>query len=179
MTGFLIGLAAGVILAALVMLLISYAKTGGILGFFVSQRYAGYRKVLVATIGRPFDENAISVAARVVAQEGLVQTLYVAEIPLNRPLESGAEQELSAGMEELEESARIAKKLGVRPLPRLERSRLGSKTIVEIQREEAFDAVVLDVRLGNRSGRQGRKVAEYVQKHATCNVIVVSGQQSE
>ena len=82
-------------------------------------------------------------------------------------------------MEELEESARIAKKLGVRPLPRLERSRLGSKTIVEIQREEAFDAVVLDVRLGNRSGRQGRKVAEYVQKHATCNVIVVSGQQSE
>lgn len=179
MTGFLIGLAAGVVLAALVALLISYVKTGGVLRLFVGQRYAGYRKVLVATVGRPFDEKAISIAARVVAREGLVQTLYVAEIPLNRPLESGAEQELSAGMEELEESASIAKRLGVRPLPRLERSRLGSKTIVEIQREEAFDAVVLDLRLGNKSGRQGRKAAEYVQEHATCKVIVVSGQQSE
>ncbi len=179
MTGFLIGLAAGVFLAALALLLISHVSTGGFPRLFAGQRFAGYGKVLVATIGRPFDENAIGVAARIVARDGLVQTLYVAEIPLNRPLESGAEQELSAGMEELEESASIAKKLGVRPLPRLERSRLGSKTIVEIQKEEAFDAVVLDVRLGNKSGRQGRKVAEYVQEHATCRVIVVSGQQSE
>lgn len=179
MTWFLVGLAAGIVLAVVVLLLISYLNAGSLHGLLLGREYAGYRKVMVAAVDRPFDEKAVRLAACMLDREGVMVTLYIAEIPLNRPLESGAERELSAGMDQLEAADRLARKMSVRPLPRIERSRLGSKTIVEIQRQEDFDLVVLDVHPGSRFGRQGRKIAEYVQEHATCAVIVVSTRQGD
>jgi nucleotide-binding universal stress UspA family protein len=169
LTGFLIGLAAVLFVSLVLVFVFVLARPRG-----VSFRGPGYEKVMVATVMRPFNKKAVALAGQMAGRGGIVETLYVAEIPMNRPLESEAEAELSEGMDALEESPKIGKKVGVRPIPRLERSRLGSKTIVELQRNEGFDAVVLSINPGKRSEREGRKIAEYVQEHATCTVVVVS-----
>ncbi len=142
--------------------------------FVHKSRNPGYKKVMAATVARPFDKKALALAAEMVDRDGILETIYIAEIPMNRPLESESEVELVEGMDALEESAKVSIRGGIRPIPRLERSRLGSKTIVEIQRNESFDAIVMAINPGKRSEREGRKIAEYVQEHATCPVVVVS-----
>lgn len=174
MTGFLLGLLAGLALAAVAVGLLALARSRGVSLPGLKAGGRNYDKVMIASVARPFEPEGLDVAVRLAGKKGTLETVYVAEIPLNRPLESGAESELATGMEALEDAARIARDAGRTPLPRIERSRLGSRTIVEIQREEGFDVVVMTVTLGNRSEREGRKIAGYVGDHATCDVVVVT-----
>lgn len=173
MSWFFIGLGAGLVVAALVALAVYLARARGLARRGQTEP-EGYRKVLVATVNQPFYQEALLVAAGMIGEGGIVETIYLVEIPLNRPLESEAGEEVAAGMLALEEAAAICSSAGVRPLPRLERTRMGSKTVVEMQREEGFDAVVLDIHPGKRTERVGRRIEEYVQDHATCPVVVVS-----
>jgi nucleotide-binding universal stress UspA family protein len=175
LTGFFIGLAAGLLLVLILVLVFVLVRSDKTLVFVRKSRGAGYKKVMVATVARAFDRRALMLAAGMVEREGILETVYIAEIPMNRPLESESGAELAEGMDALDKSARMVKAAGTRPIPRLERSRLGSKTIVEMQRNEGFDAVVMAINPGKRSEREGRKIAEYVQEHATCTVVVVSG----
>jgi nucleotide-binding universal stress UspA family protein len=174
LTGFIVGLAAGLLLVLVLMLIFVLTRSRWLSLFVNRSRGPRYEKVMVATVMRPFDERAVLLAAKMAGRDGIIETVYIIEIPMNRPLESEAEAELSVGMDSLAESAKIGETAGTRPIPRLERSRLGSKTIVEIQRNEGFDAVVMAISPGRRSSREGRKIAEYVQEHATCTVVVVS-----
>jgi|GEM_PF-1429468 len=175
MNGFLIGLLVGIGAATLVALVIALASSRR---FPLFGRCPGgaveYRKVMVASLGSPFSRGAIDLAAHMAGKAGLVQTVYLAEIPLNQPLESGAESDVARGLEALEIAAKLGTGSGIKVLPRLKKTRLGSKSIVEIQQGEGFDAVILEVKPRGRSQRVGRKLAEYVQEHVTCAVIVMS-----
>lgn len=173
MTGFFIGLAIGIVATAVVLLLLDLARSQGLISKG-RREPQGYRKVMIATVDHPFDPRALTLASKMAAGGGILETVYLIEIPLNRPLESESGDEIASGMQALEEAAMLAARDGLRPLPRLERTRMGSKTVVEIQRKEGFDAVVLDVHPGKRMGRVGSRIAEYVQEHATCPVVVVS-----
>ncbi len=134
-----------------------------------------YKKVLIAAIARPFSEAAVSLALEMAGSRGVIETLYVVEIPIDRPLEGEVEAELTQGMDALEDVSRLGRSMGKRIVPRLERSRQGSRTIVELQQRGAFDGIVLEMRPGVKSERVDRKIAEYVQENATCPVVVISG----
>lgn len=174
MKGFVIGLLVGIGAAALVALVLALARPSWIPSMRRCGGAVGYRKVMVASLGVPFSPRAIDLAAHMVGKDGLVHTVYLVEIPLNQPLESGAEADLALGLEALEAAANMGRASGIRVLPRLEKTRLGSKSVVKIQEGEGFDAVILEVRPGSRSQRVGRKVAEYVQEHAGCTVMVIT-----
>jgi nucleotide-binding universal stress UspA family protein len=177
---FIIGLLVGIGIVVLVTLVLAFVRPR--LAWLTGRR-AGQaitvNKVMVATLGAPFNPKAIALAAAMAGESGVIQTVYILEIPLNQPLESEAEAELAIGMEALEEAEKIGRQNGVRVLPKLEKTRLGSKAVVEMQKDEGFDAIILEVKLGSRSQRVGRKVAEYVQEHASCIVLVVSEQRDE
>lgn len=134
-----------------------------------------YKKVLIAAIARPFSEAALSLALEMAGSRGVIETLYVVEIPVDRPLESEMETELNQGMDALEDASRLGRSMGKRIVPRLERSRQGSRTIVELQRKGAFDGIVLEMRSGVRSEKIDRKIADYIQENATCPVVIISG----
>lgn len=134
-----------------------------------------YKKVLVAAIARPFSEAAVSLALEMAGRRGVIETLYVVEIPIDRPLEGEVEAELTQGMDALEDVSRLGRSMGKRIVPRLERSRQGSRTIVELQKKGAFDGIVLELRPAVKSERIDRKIAEYVRENATCPVVIISG----
>ncbi len=138
-----------------------------------------YQKVLVAAIARPFSEAAVSLALEMAGSRGVIETLYVVEVPIDRPLEGEAEGELAEGMDALEDASRLGRNMGKRIVPRLERSRQGSRTIVELQQRGAFDGIVLELRPGTKSDRIDRKIADYVQENATCPVVIITGKQEE
>ncbi len=134
-----------------------------------------YKKVMVAAIARPFSEAAISLALEMAGSRGVIETLYVVEIPIDRPIETEAEPQLMEGMDALEDASRLGRSMGKRIVPRLERSRQGSRTIVDLQRRGEFDGIVLELLPGAKSEKVDRKIAEYIQENATCPVIVITG----
>jgi hypothetical protein len=133
-----------------------------------------YSKVLVVTVDRHFSAEAVALAAGMTDRDGVLETLYVLEIPLNRPMGGETESGLAEGMEALEEAARIARGYGVSALPRLERSRRSSTTVVELQRKEAHDLVVTALQLDAPSQKEQRRIVEYIQENVTCPVVVLS-----
>ena len=175
MSGFIVGLIVGLAAAGILVLVFVYARLRGAFTFASGRERLGYRKVIVATIDRPFSKDAIALASGMAGRKGILETFYVVEIPLDRPFDTGGEQELASGMDALEKAERIARRYGVRPIPRMEKARLGSKKVVEVQKGEDFDAVVLYLQESAKSERDDRKIIEYVQANATCPVVVITG----
>jgi len=132
-----------------------------------------FKKVLVASVGSPFSRIALEMATRLAGDDGILETLYIVEVPMEQPLDGGFESELSRGMVALEQAGKMAKRKGRSPVPRMERSRLGSKTIVEIQKNENFDVVVLSAKPDPRKQKESSKILEYVRENAGCTVIDV------
>ncbi len=165
---------AGFVGAALVVIILLLLRRRGVQipGF---GKPGGYKKVLVAAISRPFSEAAISLALEMAGARGVIETLYVVEVPIDRPLDVEVEPQLNQGMDALEDASRLGRNNGKRLVPRLERSRQGSRTIVELQRRGEFDGIVLELRPGAKSERVDRKIAEYIQENATCPVVVITG----
>ena len=108
-------------------------------------------------------------------RSGSIKTLYVTEIPVSRSLEVEAEEETARGLKALEEASLLGSSLGKRFLPAFEKTRQGSKAIVELQRRDHFDLVLFDLQPGERLRRTNRKIAEYIQEKAGCTVMIVGG----
>ena len=175
MSGFWIGLAAGIVLAIIAFLVIYILLKRGAICLPGLHGEGLYHKVLVASVGQVFSERSLYTAVGVVARRGLVETLYVLEIPLDHPLGVAPEEGLNKGMEALDMAARWGGYHGVRFLPRLEKVRMGSKAILDLQRKEGFDLVVMDLGLDERGNKDIRKIAEYVRERAGCTVLLISG----
>ena len=132
-----------------------------------------FRKVLVASVGAPFSRVALEMATRLAGDDGILETVYIVEVPMEQPLDGGFESELARGMVALEQAGKLAKRKGRSPVPRMERSRLGSKTIVEIQKNESFDVIVLSAKPDARKQKESSKISEYVRENVDCTVIDV------
>jgi nucleotide-binding universal stress UspA family protein len=138
-----------------------------------------FKKVLVASVGAPFSRVALEMATRLAGDDGILETVYIVEVPMDQPLDGSFESELSRGMVALEEAGRMAKRKGRSPVPRMERSRLGSKTIVEIQKNEDFDVVVLSAKPDTKTQKESSKMSEYIRENAGCTVIDVLEKKPE
>lgn len=170
------GLGIGLLLAFLALAVLVWMNLRGVMNFPRAGKGGPiYNKVLVVAIGHPFSERAIDLAVRTVGREGLIETLYIVEIGLDRPLQVVADEEIDLGMGALEEAALMGKKKGKRLLPRLEKARMGSKKILELQRAEGFDLLVLDLQRASKNREIIEKIAGYIQSKATCTVVVLSG----
>jgi hypothetical protein len=167
----LIGLAAGFLAALAAM----WAYTA------LSRRDDGpaFRKILVASVDEPFTRRSIELAVSMAGKRGLIETFYVTEVPINRSLEVGAEEDTARGLAALEEASLVGGTLGKRLLPGLEKTRMGSKAVVELQRRAGFDLIVFDLQPGDRLRRANRKIAEYLQEKAGCTVMIVGGNNNK
>ena len=172
------GLGVGLGLGIVIIFVLLILNSKGIVGSSrASEAGAGHQKVLVATVENPFSERAINLAMRMAGRRGIVETLYVIEIGLERPLQVVADEEIARGMRALEEASYIGKRDGKRLLPRLEKARMGSKAVLDVQGQEGFGLVVLDLVESVKMEDITRKIAEYVQEKATCTVVVLSGKE--
>jgi Universal stress protein family len=169
------GLGIGLLLGVVIIAMLVWMNSGGYIKLPM-KKLGGpvYSKVMLIAIGHPFSEKAIDLSVRMAGREGLVETLYIMEIGLDRPLQVVADEEIDLGMSALEKAAITARKRGKRLLPRLEKARMGSKKILEIQKEEGFDLLVLDLQRDSKNSEIIEKIARYIQKKATCTVVVLS-----
>ena len=170
-----IGLAVGIVLALVALLLLSRLSGRVVLDYSGRITRSFYRKVLVATVDEPFSERTLELAVKMAGRNGSVKTLYVAEIPVSRSLEVEAEEETARGLQALEEASLLGAGLGKRFLPAFDKTRQGSKAIVEFQRRDHCDLVLFDLQPGERLRRTNRKIAEYIQEKAGCTVMIVAG----
>ena len=104
-----------------------------------------------------------------------METLYILEVGLDHPLDVPPEAELDKGMKALDMAARFGFQHGTRFIPRLEKVRMGSKAILDLQAKEGFDLLVMDLGSARGSSRDMLKIAEYVREKASCTVLVISG----
>src|SRR4030042_4876465 len=119
MTMFWAGLGIGLLLAVMIFAVLVWMNARGHVNMPLA-RAGGtdYNKVLVVAIGHPFSEKAIDLSVRMAGRTGLIETLYVVEIGLDRPLQVVADEELDLAMSALEEAALMGKTRGQRLLPR-------------------------------------------------------------
>jgi len=169
---FWVGLAVGLGLSALCLLALFLAGA-----FKTREAQPAYGKILVAAVENPFSRRALNMGVRMAGRTGIVETLYVIEIGVERPLEVPADEAVAAGLRALEEASYIAKNYGKRLLPRLEKARMGSKVILDTQAQGSFDLLIMDLAVSDTMEATTRKIAQYVKEKATCTVVILSGKQ--
>jgi nucleotide-binding universal stress UspA family protein len=157
-TGLVTGLGIGV-LALLIFLLSHHISRGQWDG------EATYAKILVASVQNPFTKRSLNTAVRMSDRGGIIETLYVIEIGMERPLDVVADDEVANALQALEDASYEGRRRGKRLLPRLEKARMGSKVILDIQHREGAMANTM------------RKIVQYVREKASCTVIVLSGKE--
>ncbi len=170
-----IGLAGGIVLALIALLVLSRLSGRVVLDYSGRITRPAYQRVLVATVDEPFTARTLELAVRMAGRKGSIKTLYVTEIPVSRSLEVEAEEETALGLKALEEASLLGASLGKKFLPAFDKTRQGSKAIVEFQRREQSDLVLFDLQPGERLRRTNRKIAEYIQEKAGGTVMIVAG----
>jgi len=166
------GLTVGLGLSALCLLALFLAGA-----FKTREAQPAYGKILVAAVENPFSRRALNMGVRMAGRTGIVETLYVIEIGVERPLEVPADEAIAAGLSALEEASYIAKNYGKKLLPRLEKARMASRVILDTQAQGGFDLLIMDLAVSNAMEATTRKIAQYIEEKATCTVVILSGKQ--
>jgi hypothetical protein len=117
-----IGLAAGIALALIALLVLSRLSGRVVLDYSGRITRSSYDKVLVAAVDEPFTERTLELAVKMAGRNGSVKTLYVAEIPVSRSLEVEAQEETARGLQALEEASLLGAGLGKRFLPAFDKT---------------------------------------------------------
>jgi nucleotide-binding universal stress UspA family protein len=175
LSGILIGLAIGIVLAIVLFLVLYVLMRRGVIRLPGMIGEGLYSRILVASMGRPFSERSLLTAIKSLAGKGYVEILYILEIGLDHPLDVPREDELDKGMKALDKAVRFGTGHGTSFIPRLEKVRMGSKAILDLQAREGFDLVVMDLGSVKESTRDILKIAEYVRERAGCTVLLISG----
>ncbi|OFW58948.1 MAG: hypothetical protein A2Y75_00195 [Candidatus Solincola sediminis] len=152
--------------------------------FFINKRHearheaeGAYAKVLLAVVQSNFSHRAVNMAVRMAGRKGMVETLYVIEIGVDRPLEVTAEDEVAVALRELELASYVGRRFGKRLIPRLEKARMASKVILDTQAEQGFDLLIMDLGASGAMEAATQKIARYVKENADCTVAILSGKQ--
>jgi nucleotide-binding universal stress UspA family protein len=174
------GLGAGIFIMGLVAVILCLGAGRGLPGSFPGRGgESGYKRILVASVENPFSDRALNMAVRMAGRGGIVETLYIIEIGVEKPLDIAADEDVEKGLQVLERASDIGRKYGKKFIPRMEKARMGSKVILDLQSAEDFDLLILE--LGGEPGRSDTtgKIARYVQERAGCTVVVLSGREED
>jgi nucleotide-binding universal stress UspA family protein len=143
---------------------------------------AEHRRIVVAVTDSEESTHATAVAAQLIAQKGELVFVHVLEVPLEFPLEGAPPPEEKAARQQAHELlARcqgLAERYGVSSKRVLERRHTAGPAILEAAERGGASLIVI---AGEQSfARSGRvrlgSTATHVLKHATCRVMVMSGQ---
>jgi basic amino acid/polyamine antiporter, APA family len=132
----------------------------------------GYRTAIVPIFGDDVSAAALSSAARLVGEDGLVYAIYVLQVPRQLPLDAGLEQEEAHGRSVLE-SARIqSRRLGIKIRTGLIRTRNPGAALVEEAERVGADVIYWSAIHAPASERHIGPTAAYLLSKRPCRVII-------
>jgi len=132
----------------------------------------GYRTALVPIFGEDVSASALSSAAKLIGEDGVVYAVFVLPVPSQLSLEAGLEEEEAQGRSVLE-SARIqARRAGIKIHTGLIRTRKPGATLVE-EAERVGSDVIYWSAIHAPSGEQRiGPTAAYLLAKRPCRVII-------
>jgi len=149
------------------------------------RRSLEHRRIVVAVTDSEEAVHATAVAAQLIDQKGELVFVHVLEVPLEFPLEAPAppeEQDAQRHAHDLLGRCQaLAERYGVSSKRLLERRHAAGPAILEAAEHKGASLIVLS---GEQRFARSRRVrlgttATHVLKHATCRVMVISGQPEQ
>ncbi len=132
----------------------------------------GYRTALVPIFGDDISASALSSAAKLIGEDGVVYAVFVLPVPRQLSLEAGLEEEEAHGRSVLE-SARIqARRLGIKIHTGLIRTREPGAAIVEEARRIGSDVIYWSAIHAPAGEQRIGPTAAYLLSKRPCRVII-------
>jgi APA family basic amino acid/polyamine antiporter len=131
-----------------------------------------YRTALVPIFGGDVSASALSSAAKLIGEEGVVYAVFVLPVPSQLSLESGLEEEEAEGRSVLE-SARIqARRAGIKVRTGLVRTRNPGSTLVEEAQRLGCDVIYWSTIHAPTGEQRIGPTAAYLLSKRPCRVII-------
>jgi len=131
-----------------------------------------YKTALVPIFGDDVSASALSSAAKLIGEEGVVYAIYVLPVPSQLSLESGLEEEEAHGRSVLE-SARIqARRLGIKIHTGLIRTRNPGAALVEEAQRVGSDVIYWSTIHAPAGEQRIGPTAAYLLSKRPCRVII-------
>jgi basic amino acid/polyamine antiporter, APA family len=131
-----------------------------------------YRTALVPIFGDDVSATALSSAAKLIGEEGVVYAVFVLPVPSQLSLESGLEEEEAQGRSVLE-SARIpAKRAGIKIHTGLIRTRNPGAALVDEAKRVGSDVIYWSTIHAPAGEQRIGPTAAYLLSHRPCRVII-------
>ena len=132
----------------------------------------GYRTALVPIFGDDISASALSSAAKLIGEDGVVYAVFVLPVPRQLSLEAGLEEEEAHGRSVLE-SARIqARRLGIKIHTGLIRTREPGAALVEEARRIGSDVIYWSAIHAPAGEQRIGPTAAYLLSKRPCRVII-------
>lgn len=132
----------------------------------------GARRILFPFTGKRLSKPALDAALRLArAEEATLVPAYLAEVPLNLPLESALPRECEAALPVLEAIEQRAVRNGVAVDPRIERGRTSRHALAELIGHERFDRIVAPAAGAGSDGFSPEDIA-WLLDHAGGEIVV-------
>ena len=137
-----------------------------------------YHRVLVPILGNGCDQQALELAASIVAEkETDLSLVYVVEVSQEFPLEASLPGQIESAERALEAASSYARSLfnGKRPIVHAEllQARSAGPAIVEEAAHQRSDVIVMALRNQRKHGRATvGDTVPYVLKNAPCEVLI-------
>ncbi len=132
----------------------------------------GYRTALVPIFGDDISASALSSAARLIGEDGVVYAVFVLPVPRQLSLEAGLEEEEAHGRSVLE-SARIqARRLGIKIHTGLIRTREPGAALVEEAQRIGSDVIYWSTIHAPAGEQRIGPTAAYLLSKRPCRVII-------
>jgi APA family basic amino acid/polyamine antiporter len=132
----------------------------------------GYRTALVPIFGEDVSASALSSAAKLIGEEGVVYAIFVLPVPSQLSLDSGLEEEEAQGRSVLE-SARIkARRAGIKIHTGLIRTRNPGAALVEEAQRVGSDVIYWSTIHAPADEQRIGPTAAYLLSRRPCRVII-------
>jgi APA family basic amino acid/polyamine antiporter len=132
----------------------------------------GYRTALVPIFGEDVSASALSSAAKLIGEEGIVYAIFVLPVPSQLSLDSGLEEEEAQGRSVLE-SARIkARRAGIKIHTGLIRTRNPGAALVEEAQRVGSDVIYWSTIHAPAGEQRIGPTAAYLLSRRPCRVII-------
>jgi len=132
----------------------------------------GYRTALVPIFGADVSALALSSAAKLVGEDGVLYAVFVLPVPSQLSLEAGLEQEEESGRSVLESAREQARRAGIRIHTDLIRTRNPGAALVEEAKRVGADVIYWSTLHAHAGERGIGPTAVYLLSHRPCRVIV-------
>jgi APA family basic amino acid/polyamine antiporter len=136
-----------------------------------------YRDILVPLVAGGESNKALDIACRLATErKARVTVMSVLELPLEMRLDAKVPEEEEALDDLLDEADAVGESYGVKVVERLARGRQAGPTIVKEANRRGSEIIVLGATRKSERMRQAifGSTVDYVLKHASCRVMVVS-----